>query len=347
MPVSIIVGGQYGSEGKGKVAAWVAKKNGAKVVVRCGGPNSGHTVIHKGKPVIFQHLPTACLDPEVISVLPPGTYIDLDILFREIEITGIHIGRLIIDPNAVIITRRHKAAECRLRKTIGFTATGTGAALIARIQREKDLATARDIPALVPFIQPTLSFFYKMLRDGQRIIIEGTQGYGLSLLHSPHYPKATARDTTAAGFLSETGLSPLDVDDVVLVLRTFPIRVPGNSGPLAAETNWHTVNEESGAPIDLTEKTSVTKAVRRIGRFDPTIVRKAIQANNPTRIVLNHLDLIDYECRNGLTRKGEEFISTVSKDIGKGIQYYGAGPDHGGTYGLGTTHREAEAERVS
>ena len=84
------------------------------------------------------------------------------------------------------------------------------------------------------------------LEAGQRIIIEGTQGFGLSLLHSKYYPFVTSRDTTAAAFVSEAGLSPLDVDDIVLVLRAFPIRVGGNSGPLPNEIDWDTVTSESG-----------------------------------------------------------------------------------------------------
>ncbi len=81
MPVTVIVGGQFGGEGKGKVAHCLARDEGASVVVRVGGTNSGHTVIDPiGNPVIFRQLPTPAILPDVICVLPAGTYINPVIL---------------------------------------------------------------------------------------------------------------------------------------------------------------------------------------------------------------------------------------------------------------------------
>ncbi len=85
-----------------------------------------------------------------------------------------------------------------------------------------------------------------MLDRRARVIVEETQGFGSSPLNARHFPYVTSRDTTASAFLSETGLSPLDVDDVSLVIRSFPIRVEGNSGPLKDEINWATVSKELG-----------------------------------------------------------------------------------------------------
>jgi adenylosuccinate synthase len=78
MPVTVIVGGQFGSEGKGKVAFYWAQNNQATVAVRVGGSNSGHTVIDSsGNPQIFQHLPTAALLPHIYCVIPAGSYLRL------------------------------------------------------------------------------------------------------------------------------------------------------------------------------------------------------------------------------------------------------------------------------
>src|SRR5207249_2305427 len=133
----------------------------------------------------------------------------------------------------------------------------------------------------------------ELLDEEARVIIEGTQGFGLSVLHSPHYPSTTSRDTSAAAAASEAGVSPRDVDEVVLVLRSYPIRVAGNSGPLANEVDWDTVAADGGAEQELREYTSVTGLERRVGRFDPGIVRQAIRVNDPSLIVLNHVDYID------------------------------------------------------
>ena len=85
----------------------------------------------------------------------------------------------------------------------------------------------------------------RLLSSNERVVIEGTQGFGLSLYHGGHYPKATSRDTTAGTFVGEAGLSPLDVDDVKMVIRTFPIRVAGDSGELPNETTWKAVAAEA------------------------------------------------------------------------------------------------------
>jgi adenylosuccinate synthase len=61
MPVTVIVGGQFGSEGKGKVAHHLAREMGASIAIRVGGPNSGHTVFSKdGAPLIFRKLHSPC-----------------------------------------------------------------------------------------------------------------------------------------------------------------------------------------------------------------------------------------------------------------------------------------------
>jgi adenylosuccinate synthase len=127
---------------------------------------------------------------------------------------------------------------------IGSTGSGTGATVAARISRKTSLLFAKDIPELNPFTAYVPEILRNALDHQERIIIEGTQGFGLSLFHARQYPYTTSRDTTAAAFLAETGLSPFDVDDVVLTIRAFPIRVAGNSGPLLDEIDWKTVTVE-------------------------------------------------------------------------------------------------------
>jgi len=331
VPVSVIVGGQYGSEGKGKVADWRARSEDVAVAVRVGGPNSGHTVVEPGGIVhVLRHLPTPALTSEVHCVLVAGNYIDLDVLRAEIALTGITAARLSIDPLAVIITDAQRRSEMarHLDQTIGSTATGTGAAVEARLDRDLSVQFARDVVELRPFIGSTGTLLRKYLRSGERILIEGTQGFGLSVLHSPHYPFVTSRDTTAAAFVSESGLSPLDVDEIIMVLRAFPIRVGGNSGPLEDEINWSVVTRESGSAESIVETTSVTHRVRRVARFTADIVRAAIMTNVPTMLVMNHLDYIDASCRNQkwISERVERFIEQVEGAIERRIDLLGTGP---------------------
>ena len=330
MPVSIVVGGQFGSEGKGKVAHYLALKMEASFAVRCGGPNSGHTVIDpSGKARIFQQLPTAAILPDVKLAICAGSYIDLDILFREIQETGVGPDRLIIDPDAVIITEEIKQREVQsgLIGRIGSTGSGTGAAVVARINREESLVLARNVKALSGFMQNVPDILRGCLDKNERIIIEGTQGFGLSPLHSRYYPFVTSRDTTASAFLSETGLSPFDVDDVVLTIRAFPIRVSGNSGPMDNEITWRYITEKGEFIQNFQETTSVSKKTRRVALFSDKIVREAIKINRPSTIVINHLDYFSSKRDSVFRMKVENFINDVEKGISQKINYIGLGPD--------------------
>jgi adenylosuccinate synthase len=332
MPVTVVVGGQFGGEGKGKVAHYLAQETKARIAVRVGGSNSGHTVIDSsGSPIIFRHLPTAAVLPDVTCVLGAGSYINPDILLTEVFRIGLPPKRLLIDPDAMIVTERelHEERDSSLRESIASTLSGTGAAVSRRVRREPSTLFAKDEKRLEQFIKPVVPFLRENLNVGKRIIIEGTQGFGLSLLHSRYYPYVTSRDTTAAAFVSEAGLSPLDVDDIVLVLRAFPIRVGGNSGPLPNEIDWDAVTGGSGNQMPILEHTSVTKTVRRVGQFDPGIVCQAIMVDQPTRIVLNHLDYVDINCmyKQVLTEKATAFVKVVESFIERKVDYFGFGPN--------------------
>lgn len=323
MPVTVVVGGQFGSEGKGKIAHYLAKTMHASFVVRCGGSNSGHTVIDEhGDARVFRHLPTAAILPDIKLALCAGSYLDVDVLLAEILSANIVQGRLFIDPDAVIITSECKAREVSggLVQAIGSTGSGTGAAVASRIQREAATVFAKDIPALQPYIDDVTHILRQSLSKGERIVIEGTQGFGLSPIHSRHFPKVTSRDTTAAAFVAEAGLSPLDVDDVALVIRAFPIRVAGDSGPLDEEISWDIVTREGNHPILIQELTTVTRRVRRVGRFSAEIVKRAIEVNRPTRIFLNHVDYVSESINISQLKK---FIAQVESSIAKHIAYIG------------------------
>jgi adenylosuccinate synthase len=246
---------------------------------------------------------------------------------REIDLLKVEAHRLRIDSRASIVTSSHAAKEQEdgLRARIGSTASGTGAALLERLARSPEHIRARDISALRPYIEDdTTAYMRKLLDNDQRVLIEGTQGFGLSIWHSNDFPFATSRDTTAAGFVSEAGLAPHDVDDVVMVLRTFPIRVGGNSGPLPNEITWPELSAEAHLSPDFKEYTTATHRVRRVARFDRELVRRAIAANRPHRIVLNHMDYVDPD---GQGRSGYEFLNWVESEIGQRVDFLGYGAD--------------------
>jgi adenylosuccinate synthase len=330
MPVTVVIGGQYGSEGKGKVAHFFAREQGASAMVRVGGPNSGHTSFtEKGARQVLRQLPMSALDGG-LCLLGPGSYVDPEILLDEVERLGLGPEKVCVDYRAMTVVPLDRDVERRegLGGRIGSTCSGTGSAVRRRIGRfsEDDLAVAS--PQLQRFVGDAVARARELLDEGRRVIVEGTQGFGLSLLQSPHFPYVTTRDTSASGALAEAGLSPLDVDEVVMVLRTFPIRVAGQSGPFdAEELDWETVAKEAGIATPPNELTSVTGKVRRVARFEPGIVVKAIRANRPTQIVLNHLDHVDGACRQGeITPKAASFLTQTAAAIGKDLDYVGFGP---------------------
>jgi adenylosuccinate synthase len=329
MPISVVVGGQFGSEGKGKVALFAARDKKAAVVVRVGGTNSGHTAIDDQNNIrALRQLPVSALAADTIAVLPPGALIDPKIFLDEVNLLGLGPGRVAVSPFASVITADDLEAErsSDLVGEIGSTGSGTGAALIRRIGRRSSTLLASSYDAFKPFLRDTTALMRGVLNQNRWIVIEGSQGFGLSLLHGGQYPHATSRDTTAAAFVGEAGLSPIDVQEIVLVLRAHPIRVAGNSGRLQHETTWEQVAREAGLPSDYRELTTATRKVRRIGEFEVDVVKRAIDVNHPTAIVLNHFDYVDPGvCQNQVSVKALNFLKRVESDIGRRVDFIGTG----------------------
>ena len=144
---------------------------------------------------------------------------------------------------------RDTERNLQLRERLSSTLCGVGAAVARRVLRGADVVLAQNAVARYGWLEPYLTDVSdevnRALDQGLKVLVEGTQGFGLSLYHSAEYPKATSRDTTAAGFLSEVGISPRLVTEIVVVFRTFPIRVAGTqAGRFREEIDWATVRSE-------------------------------------------------------------------------------------------------------
>jgi adenylosuccinate synthase len=333
MPLTIVVGGQYGGEGKGKLVSYLSITDNVDYVVRCGGPNSGHTVDYKGQRCALRLLPAGFINAGTRLLLAAGTLINPDVLFQEIELCKVDPSRVGIDHNAGIITDMDLEQEnlLQLRKKIGSTLSGTGSAVARRALRDGNFRLARDIPELRPFLTCVSEEVNKALDSNKKILIEGTQGFGLSLYHSGNYPYTTSRDTIASAFLSEVGVSPFRVNSIIMVIRTFPIRVAGNSGPLLGEISWKKIQEISGYPYEPAEFTTVTKQLRRVALFDIHLVKKAAIINKPTQVCLNGVDYLDYrnknvKCFENLTKETKDFIQWIENELDRRVNFVGTGP---------------------
>lgn len=333
MPLTVVVGGQYGGEGKGKIVSHLSVVDDVDYVVRCGGPNSGHTVDYKGFRIGLRSLPSGFINKKTKLMIATGGLLDPRILFDEIQRCGVSYSRIIIDRNTCVVKEEYRENELErgLRSRIGSTASGTGVAVAKRALRDSDVKLAKDVGVLRPFIGDVSGVLNQALDEGKSVVVEGTQGFGLSVYHAECYPYATSRDTTASGFLSEVGLSPRLVTDVIMAVRTFPIRVEGESGPLSNEFSWAELQKESGYPYPIEERTTATNRTRRVARFDPNLVQKAVKVNRPTLLAIHGLDYLGYENKgisevNLLSQRAASFIGELERVLGVPVFLMGTGP---------------------
>jgi adenylosuccinate synthase len=336
--VDVIVGGQYGSEGKGQIAAFLAPEY--DLLVRVGGPNAGHKVFEDDEPYTFHQLPSGTRCSEANLLIGPGAAIRLDVLLTEIAQCKVDCERLAIDPQAIIINKKDMEWEAkRLKGTISSTAQGTGHAMMRRIERRDGTLFAEGVRQLRPFIRPALAVLEEARVRGRRVLLEGTQGTGLSIYHG-HYPYVTSRDTTVAGCLSEAGIPPRCVRKVVMVCRTYPIRVQsptgGTSGYMSQEISLPEIARRSRVPLAelrRTERTSTTNRKRRIAEFDWEQFRRSASLNAPTDIALTFADYLDVTNREArrfdqLTQPTLLFIHEAERVAGAPISLVSVGFNH-------------------
>lgn len=279
--IVVVVGAQYGSEGKGAVAAHLSTGlRWQDVAIRVAGPNAGHTAYDaEGRQHKLRQVPVAAVVNRKCKLLiAAGSEVDPPVLLSEIstlDSLGYRVSdRLIIDPSATRIERRHKnvEADAGLVRRIGSTGKGIGAARADRLMRGASTMVGQFPHLGVERWRPTT--------DSDAVyLVEGTQGYGLGL-HTDNYPHTTSSDCRAIDFLAMAGLSPWAVGvervDVWVVARAYPIRVAGPSGRLHGETTWQAL----GLPE---ERTTVTNKVRRVGEFNLHQVELALEANGGAR----------------------------------------------------------------
>jgi adenylosuccinate synthase len=324
--VDVLIGGEYGSEGKGHIASYLAREY--DLLIRVGGPNAGHTVYERPRPYTFHHLPSGTRASEARIALGPGAVISIQTLLHEIGDCRIRRGRLSIDPQAMIIEPDDvRFEEETLAAAIGSTAQGVGAATARKVRRGAQGAPvrlAKDVDELKPYLCETRVLLDTAFSEGHRVFLEGTQGTELSLHHG-RYPHVTSRDTTVSGCLAEAGIAPSRVRRIIMTCRTYPIRVQsppgGTSGPIGRELTWKEIAYRSGIPITelrRAEKTSTTGRKRRVAEFDWALLRRAASLNGPTDIALTFVDYLSILNRRArrfeqLQRESIRFIEEVER----------------------------------
>lgn len=302
--VDVLVGGQYGSEGKGNIVGHIAPEY--DLLVRVGGPNAGHKVFAEPDPEVYHHLPSGTRRaPHAFLLLGAGTVLYVESLLEEIAAHQVSADRLSIDPQAMVIEDADRQSEKEALKAISSTFQGVGAASARKImgrggKAKPKVRMAKDLPPLKPFIRDSQEVLEDAFWQEKRILLEGTQGTSLSIHHGA-YPWVTSRDTTVAGCLADAGITPTRVRRVVMVCRTFPIRVGGTSGPLAIPITYKELSHRSGITVrklKKLEKTTTTNRQRRLAEFDWKQLRHSSVLNGPTDIALTFVDYLNVKNRN-------------------------------------------------
>lgn len=329
--VDVLIGGQFGSEGKGNIVGHIAPEY--DLLVRVGGPNAGHQVYAEPKPEKYYHLPSGTQRaPNAKLLLGPGSVIYPKKLLEEIAKHKIDYGRLTIDRRAMIITDADREEEEKRFGSISSTAQGVGIASARKMTGRSDYKEERaaflacDCKVLEPYLGSARQVLADAMVAGQRILLEGTQGTGLSLHHGD-YPHVTTRDTTVSGCLADAGIAPSNVRKIIMVCRTYPIRVGGPSGPMAHEVDMDEIHRRSRIPLEKlnkTERTTTTGRQRRIAEFDWLQFRDSVQLNGPTDIALTFVDYFDINNRKAfrfeqLSKGTISFVEEIERISGRPV----------------------------
>src|SRR5574337_2058472 len=324
MPSTVIVGGFYGDEGKGKIVSYLAMKDNPTVAVRGGvGPNAGHTIEHENKKYKVRMLPSAFLNPGTRLLIGPGVVVSPEVLLKEIEEFGTQ-DRSYVDFQCGIIEESHRTIDSqgRLKQSIGSTGTGTGPANADRAMRT--LKLAKDIESLALYLDDIPNAVNFALERKEKVMVEGTQGTFLSLWHGT-YPYVTSKDVTASAICADIGLGPKNVDDVVIVFKSYVTRV--GEGPLKNELSPENANAKEWKEVG-----TVTGRTRRAAEFDFDLAKRAVMLNSATQIAITKLDVIYPECAHmqsfsDLSSPAKFFIKTIEDKLKVPVTLIGTGPD--------------------
>ena len=268
----LIVGIQWGDEGKGKMVDMLAC-NYDYVVRYQGGHNAGHTIVVNDAKYALHLIPSGILYDKCKNIIGNGVVINPQALIDEMKQFKNLKDRLFISSKAHLILPYHEGLD-KLKESakdaIGTTKKGIGPAYTDKVSREglrigelRDIESLCDkilnkyednnfknintkIPSresllqelegyareLVPFITDTTTMLWEALDRGEKILCEGAQGSMLDVDFGT-YPFVTSSNTIAAGACSGTGIAPRYLGDVIGIMKAYCTRV-GN-GPFPTE----------------------------------------------------------------------------------------------------------------
>ena len=321
--VIVVVGGQWGDEGKGAIVDLLAEN--ADIVARyAGGNNAGHTVVVGKEKFKFHLLPSGIIHKKALNVLGNGMVIDPSVLASEIESLeqrgfSISARNLAISDRAHVITQQHIDKDREEGGKIGTTSRGIGPCYTDKIARKGvrmgdfilgDHPMGRKLKG---FVADTSSIIHEALAKKKNFLIEGAQGTMLDVDHGT-YPFVTSSNPTAGGACTGLGIGPTSISSVMGVFKAYTTRVGGGPFPTEQGTQGEIDREERSDEVtgEDNEKANdgnpyftgkvmrrqgreygtTTGRPRRCGWFDAVAARYAIRVNGLDAIVLTKIDVL-------------------------------------------------------
>lgn len=327
----VIVGIQWGDEGKGRIVDWYAREY--DIVARFGGgDNAGHSIRVGDQKLALRIVPSGVLQERCDLFIGGGTVVSLEGLRAEFDAlasAGVDLSRIKISDRAHVVFPYHaqadKAAEAaRGDAAIGTTGRGIGPAYVDKVarsgitfgdllqpQRLRERLTLRDeaqradetleaAQTVRAHIVDGVEYLHGALESGKRVLIEGAQGTLLDVGYGT-YPYVTSSHTIAGGACTGLGLGPTAIGGVTGVVKAYTTRV--GAGPFPSELHGEEGERLRAAGAEFGV---VTGRPRRCGWFDAVAVRYAARLNGLTGIAITKLDVL-----SGFERVGVVTAYTV------------------------------------
>lgn len=343
--LTVVLDASAGSSGKGKIGSYITEHaDNWQFCCNTFMPQAGHIVkLDDGREFFYQTLNSCAYQDKYEKMyIGPGCTIELPSFLRELEENNVPAHKIGISPVAAILQDMDSAFERgevdldgnqirdRHLGTMksGSTCHGVGACKARKILRRPNVLLARDLPVLSEFLCDVPGEIMSRLDSGQSGLLEIAQGFQLSYLLSDMYPYCTSRNCTVSAGLDDMMLPPVYAGNVVLNIRTYPIRINNkkyvgndgkhltwdevqsgvphevlefNSGPGyddQEEIGWDDLTVRSGSPDPIMEMTSVTKLPRRVFSFSKKNLAQAIMYNRTDGhcyLSVNFVNYVDYD----------------------------------------------------
>ena len=293
--IDIILGCNFGDEGKGKVVYDLLKSNNYNLCVRFNGSgNAGHTIyLNNDTKVVVHQLPVGILKPNVYNLISSDCLVNIEKIKEELEyIKSLNIdisGRLFISKACHIITD-----ECieydRQNNKIGTTGSGIGPTysqkmlrIGKRVEDHAELFTELGIK-IVDMRKFWQSDFVK--NEVNNILLEGAQGFELDINWTDHYPYCTSSTCTLAGAIN-TGIPIKNIRNIYGISKIYDTYV-GNMEFQPKDNKELDLIGELGHEFGAT-----TGRKRQCNYLNLDTLKEALLINQCNRCIINKIDILE------------------------------------------------------